>query len=76
MTPAAATEFWYLALAEPIGLLLQVSDPSRAKQALYQARAKVQDQKLDGLQIRQWPEAGPGGLVIVHRQIQLSAKKD
>jgi hypothetical protein len=55
----------YQALAEPIGLVLEVSDPGRFKQQLYQARAKSCDPELAGLQFRMWPEAEGGNFVIV-----------
>lgn len=80
MNGSPAVEFWYLALAEPIGLLLEVNDPQRAKQALYQARARVQDPALAELQVRSWSpsEAHLPQLVICHQRLQVAraAKKE
>jgi hypothetical protein len=65
------THLLYQALGEPIGLVLQVSDPSRVRQRLYAARTAAQDPDLAGLQIRQWiPDAeGRGNLVIVKSRV-------
>lgn len=60
-------QVWYLALAEPIGLLLQTSDTFRAKHRLYHARKKLQDPDLARLQLRMSPLAG-GDLIIVKGQ--------
>ena len=60
----------YQALAEPIGLLLQVSDPELLRARLYAARKKTQDQDLQGLQIRSSPFE-EGNLLIVNRKIEL-----
>lgn len=64
----------YLALAEPIGLLLCCSpgDRERARQALYQARAKAGDVALAGLQIRVSP-FGEGDLVVCHQRPRIAA---
>lgn len=61
----------YSALAEPIGLLLQVSDFTRARQALYRARADAQDPGLAGLQFRASPGLSGGNLIIINQRIQL-----
>jgi hypothetical protein len=50
---------------EPIGLLLQTSDPAKARAALYKARADSGDTSLSILQIRMSPFAD-GDLVICH----------
>lgn len=56
------------ALDEPIGLLLRTSDPSRARAALYKARADAgADPALSALQIRISP-FDDGDLVICHPQ--------
>jgi hypothetical protein len=70
-----ATLIMYAAAVEPIGLLLQVSDPTRAKQRLYQARAKAGDEALAGLQIRTvgLPD---GNLAICHREVQIGGTDD
>lgn len=54
----------YLALAEPIGLLLASDNPTRGREALYRARAKANDEDLARLQIRlvDWPD---GQIAIV-----------
>jgi hypothetical protein len=51
------------AMAEPIGLVLRTSDPTRARAALYKARAEAQDPQLACLQIRTSPFPD-GNLVI------------
>jgi hypothetical protein len=63
----------YLALQEPIGLVLVTNDPHRARQRLYRARTEIQDPALEILQIRMSPLGGsgssaPGDLVICKRQ--------
>ena len=55
----------YQALGEPIGLLLQCSNPGMARQRLYQARVQAADPALAGLQIRMSPFPD-GNLVICH----------
>lgn len=62
-TPDQFASLLYSALAEPIGLLVQCSDLERAKQRLYQARTKLADPALAGLQFRTSPFPG-GNLVI------------
>lgn len=63
------------ASAEPIGLLLQVSDFNRARAALYQARAKatVQGHDFSQLQFRASPGLEGGNLIIINQRIQLPA---
>ena len=53
------------ALAEPYGLVLQTSDTTRARQALYKARAEANDPALAVLQVRISP-FDDGDLVICH----------
>lgn len=57
-------ELLYLALVEPIGLLLRTNDRERARQALYRARQTLGDPALTRLQLRVSPLAD-GDLVIV-----------
>ncbi len=59
----------YQALAEPIGLLLQVSDFSKARQAFYRARAEAQDPALSILQLRASPGLPGGNLIILKQKI-------
>jgi hypothetical protein len=54
----------YQALAEPIGLAIQTSDPNRLRMQLYNARAKARDPDLAILQFRLSPFEGCD-LVIV-----------
>lgn len=61
------------ALAEPIGLLLQVSDFGRARQALYRARAEANEPALAMLQFRASPGLEGGNLIIVRQKIELGA---
>ncbi len=56
-------ELLYLAMAEPIGLLVTTSDWALARQRLYKARAEAQDPALAILQFRQSSIEG-GELVI------------
>lgn len=60
-------QLWYLALGEPFGLLLEVSDLGQARQGLYAARAKAAEPVLDDLQLRAGAE--PGLLAIVHASV-------
>lgn len=53
------------ALDEPYGILLQTSDPGRARAALYKARTEEGDPRLSTLQIRISPFPD-GDLVICH----------
>lgn len=73
------SQLLYQALAEPIGLGLWASDPQRAVQRLYQARAKLADPQLAVLQFRQvaWEDEGEGeiNLVICKRRLQLSKQE-
>lgn len=54
----------YQALAEPVGVLLQTEDPTRARQLIYQTRAALKDPELARLQIRVVELQG-GNIVIV-----------
>lgn len=67
MTPAEAREILYLALAEPIGLLLRTNDPGRARQRLYAAKREMPE--ASGLQFRIWPSED-GDLVVVNEKVQ------
>lgn len=62
----------YAALAEPIGLLLEVSDLDQARQALYRARAEAKDEELNQLQFRASPGLEGGNMIIVKQKIQLN----
>ncbi len=62
----------YQALGEPIGLLLEVSDFARARQALYRARAEAKDPDLAGLQFRASPGLDGGNLIIVKGTVQIA----
>lgn len=72
MTPAQLQEIMYLALSEPVGLLLQTSDRERARQAFYRARSAASDPALAELQFRvsPFPE---GDLVICRQRVMQSA---
>lgn len=56
----------YMALAEPIGLVIATSSVERARQKLYTARRASLDPELDDLQIRISPFTD-GDLVIVRQ---------
>lgn len=63
----------YSAVAEPIGLLLQASDPARLRQQLYAARAVLADPALAELQFRIWP-GQEANLALVKSTIQLGQR--
>jgi hypothetical protein len=44
-------ELWYAALAEPLGICIQTSDPERARQRLYQLRTKANDPDLEKISV-------------------------
>jgi hypothetical protein len=58
------------ALAESIGVIVEVSDPTAVRNALYRVRAKLADPAMTDLQIRVSPFA-EGQLVICHRRVEL-----
>lgn len=58
-------EYWYDALASEFGIVVQVSDPDSAKQALYRARASSGDPALEGLTIKTSPFAPSSELWIM-----------
>lgn len=70
-TPEACKELLYAALHEDIGLLVQVSDFARARQALYRARADANDNELSQLQFRVSPGLSGGNLIIVKEKIKV-----
>lgn len=53
--PSQFLEDWYAALNSPYGVVIAVSDPAKAIQRYYQARAKSGDPDLQGLSIRRSP---------------------
>ena len=65
-------EILYLALAEPVGLLLQVGDFHRDRAKLYSTRAQIGDPSLSGLQFRA-VNFEDGNLAIVNQRVQLPA---
>lgn len=48
-------ELWYAALHEEFGIVVKSSNTQLLVQKLYAARRKAEDQRLDGLSIRQSP---------------------
>jgi hypothetical protein len=68
VTSAEAQQILYLALAEPIGLLLATSDSAKAKTRLYSERAKLKDPALAVLQFRTSPIDG-GNLVVTKEKV-------
>lgn len=68
MTTADAQLILYQALAQPIGLLVQVSDFSRARALLYKARVEARDPELAQLQLRASPGLEGGNLIIVKQR--------
>lgn len=67
-----ATDLLYLALAEPIGLLLSTNDPERARQRLYTARRATGDPALAVLQFKMSPWPGQGQLVICKAEVTVA----
>jgi hypothetical protein len=61
---AEATEILYIALGEPIGLLIKTNDLNGARARFYAARKLAQDPALAVLQMRASPVEG-GELVII-----------
>lgn len=78
LRPSAAQLFspiLYLALAEPVGLLLDSGgDYERAVARLYKARQLLADPELAGLQIRRSGSLEGGDLVVVNRKL-ISGKR-
>lgn len=70
-TPEFCKEILYQALREDIGVLVQVSDFARARQALYRARADTGDPELAQLQFRVSPGLAGGNLIIVKEKIKV-----
>jgi len=60
-------EIWYEALASTHGVEVSVSDPVKAQQALYRARASSGDASLEELTIRTAPTDKAGALWIVKK---------
>jgi hypothetical protein len=60
------TEVLYLAMMEPVGLLLQSSDTKKALQALYRARSAALDPALKVLSFRVSP-LPTGDIIIVKK---------
>lgn len=75
-TPAECLEVLRAAMREDIGLLVQVSDFPRARQAFYRARADSGDQSLAVLQFRSSPGLAGGNLIIVKEKISLTPDKE
>ncbi len=71
-SPEICKEILYQAMREDIGLLLQVSDFPRARQAFYRARADAADPALAVLQFRTSPGLAGGNLIIVKEKITLT----
>lgn len=62
-------DFWFAALAEPMGIYITTPDPIRLKGMLYSARAKHQrtssPSPIDSIQIRTAPNDPQGTLWLV-----------
>lgn len=54
-TPFSPLQFWYLAMAAEIGIVIETSDRERLKQTLYRARATAMDEALSSLSIQMSP---------------------
>lgn len=54
------------AACEPIGIVLMVSDTTKARAALYRARISEKNPRYDALQFRMWPYED-GNLVVCHQ---------
>ena len=71
VSPEDCRDILYSAMREDIGLLVQVSDFARARQAFYRARADAGDPALAALQFRSSPGIVGGNLIIVKEKIKL-----
>lgn len=71
-TTELCKELLYQALREDIGVLVQVSDFARARQALYRARADSGDPELSQLQFRVSPGLSGGNLIIVKDRVKVN----
>lgn len=60
------SSFWYLALAEPLGLWIKCPDPARTKSLLNTAKRATNDPHLSDLQLRTDPSDVAHGLWIVN----------
>jgi len=60
-------EFWYTALGQPFGIVIETDDPERARQRLYAARRDAQDHDLAKLSVVQSP-TNPAHLWIIHKE--------
>lgn len=65
---SVSVELWYQALATPLGVIVRVSDPERAKMRLYALRKEANDPDLDSLSIVQSPTNPGEELWIVRRK--------
>ena len=68
MPSAVSLELWYAALGSPFGIIVQTSDPEKAKQRLYHLRKEAGDQDLYELSIVTSPTAPTSELWIVKRK--------
>ena len=67
--PIRWIDFWYLALAEPLGLRLKVADKKQASNLLYMSRASApfdQRQAIAHLQLRSCPTDPHGEVWLVN----------
>lgn len=76
LSPEVCKEILYSAMREDIGLLVQVTDFARARQAFYRARADANDDQLSILQFRSSPGLAGGNLIIVKEKIKAEALAD
>lgn len=62
--PSPFLDYWYTALATPIGVYLLSPDPKRLMSCLYTARAKARDPSIAHLQLRTSPRSPKDELLI------------
>jgi hypothetical protein len=68
---ATLLDFWYMALAQPVGIVLQSENPKAYAQQLYQARSAFdQRYEIDGLSICMSPTSDTE-LWIIHKEIKV-----
>jgi len=65
-------EFWYLALAQPVGIVIETNDPERLRQRLYAARRDAMEEDFAKISIVISP-TNPNHIWLVHKRIDPEA---
>lgn len=64
---SAYLEFWYAALASPLGVVIETDNFERARAKLYAARREAMDPALDNIAVMQSP-TNPSDIWLVKRK--------